>query len=80
MEAEILKELIKIFNCPICKEELEIVEKEKVEHGRLIDGTIACKGSPRHKFTVRRGIIFFSDELLPPPSNEEIEQALSASK
>lgn len=77
-----MKDLVKILNCPICKnsEELEIVEKRKVERRNdevLIEGIIACKGSARHKFAVRHGMVVFWDPLLPELSDEEIEKALS---
>jgi len=62
------KDLVKIFRCPICKEELEIsevVELEKQSNGdKVVEGILICKGFPKHEFSIKNKILI----LMPLPN------------
>lgn len=60
------EDILKVLKCPICKSDLEIGKIKKIgkAHNKntIIEGTIICKGFPRHRFAVKNRIIVFLQE------------------
>ena len=60
------EDILKVLKCPICKSDLEIGEIKKIRKSRnkntIMEGTIICKGFPRHKFAIKNRVIVFLQE------------------